>query len=45
MLYIKLNPNITDTKRDFVANGVRSFFRDKTTVLYSKYEITSTLKV
>lgn len=42
-LEIKLNPNITDTKRDFVANGVRSFFHDKTTVLYSKKEITDTL--
>ena len=43
-LMIKLNPNITDSKRDFVANGVRSFFHDKTTVLYSKKEIEDTLK-
>ena len=40
---MKLNPNITEAKRDYVANGMRAFFRDKTTILFSKYEITSTL--
>ena len=39
-----MNPNITDTKRDYVANGVRAFFTDKTTVLYSKASVTSTLR-
>ena len=35
-LFIKLNPDITPVKRDFVSNGVRSFFKSKTSILMSK---------
>ena len=44
VLMVKLNPNITDEKRSFVANGLRSFFKDKATLLYEKESITSMLK-
>ena len=39
-LFIKLNPNISGIRRDFVANGVRSFFSSKTTALVSKAQVT-----
>mmetsp|Transcript_22269 Transcript_22269/g.34449 ORF Transcript_22269/g.34449 Transcript_22269/m.34449 type:complete len:104 (-) Transcript_22269:279-590(-) len=32
-MLVKLNQNVTDERRDFIANGIRSFFRDDTTVL------------
>ena len=32
-LFIKLNPNITDIRREEIANGVRSYFKDSFTVL------------
>ena len=35
VLMVKLNPNITDEKRSFVANGLRSFFKDKATLTLS----------
>ena len=44
VLMVKLNPNITEEKRSFIANGLRSFFKDKTTLLYEKETITSMLK-
>lgn len=30
---MKLSANITDIRRDFIANGIRSFFRDESTFL------------
>lgn len=33
MILVKLNPNITQERADFVANGIRSFFKDDRTVL------------
>lgn len=33
-LFVKLDPSITQQRRDFVANGIRSFFRTPTTVLF-----------
>ena len=41
---VKLNPNITAEKRSFIANGLRSYFRDKETLLYEREEIVSMLK-
>ena len=35
-LFIKLSPDITTLQRDFVANGVRSFFKSKETNLVTK---------
>ena len=43
-LFIKLNPGITTLKRDFVANGVRSFFTSKETLLFTKAQVTDTLQ-
>ena len=43
-LFIKLNPDITALKRDFVANGVRSFFTSKETLLFTKAQVTDTLQ-
>lgn len=35
-LFIKLNPNIDDYRREYIANGVRSYFRDDTTILLDR---------
>lgn len=32
-MYVKLNPNCTIERREFISNGIRSFFRDDTTIL------------
>lgn len=32
-VYIKLKEGIEDSRREFLANGIRSFFRDDRTVL------------
>ena len=32
-MYVKLADNISKDRRDFIANGIRSFFRDEGTVL------------
>ena len=35
-LFVKLAPNITDERRDYVANGIRSYFKDDWSVLLDK---------
>ena len=42
-LFVKLNPHISILQRDFVANGIRSFFTSKETVLFTKSQVTDTL--
>jgi len=37
-LLIKLNENATQDRRDFIANGVRSFFRSETCLLFDKQD-------
>jgi len=32
-LYVKLDDDISDTRRDFIANGIRSYFRDDRCIL------------
>lgn len=32
-IFVKLNPNITTERRDFIANGIRSYFKDDQTIL------------
>jgi hypothetical protein len=32
-MFVKLNPNITDERREFIADGIRSYFRDDRTIL------------
>ena len=32
-IFVKLGANITEDRKDFVANGIRSFFRDDATIL------------
>lgn len=32
-MFVKLNPNITDDRREFIADGIRSYFRDDRTIL------------
>lgn len=32
-LYVRLDPNISDERRNFVANGIRAFFRNDQTLL------------
>lgn len=35
-LFVKLNPDIDDFRREYIANGVRSYFRDDTTILLDR---------
>ena len=32
-LYVKLNEDVPKARRDFIANGIRSYFRDDGTIL------------
>ena len=32
-MLVKINPNVTDERRAYISNGIRSYFRDETTVL------------
>jgi ABC-type antimicrobial peptide transport system permease subunit len=36
MLFVTLDPDISDDRRNFIANGIRSYFRDDLTVLIDK---------
>ena len=38
-LFVKLNPNISDSKRDFITNGIRNFFQDQTTIMLETNDI------
>ena len=35
-LFVKLAPDISDERRDFIANGIRSSFRNDMTILLDK---------
>lgn len=35
-IFIKLDPNIDDKRRNFIANGIRAFFKDDITILLDK---------
>lgn len=35
-LFVKLDPQISDFRREFIANGVRSYFKDDLTILIDK---------
>ena len=35
-MFVKLHPNITDSRRDQLANDIRSYFKDDKTVLLDK---------
>lgn len=35
-MFVKLDPNIDDKRRNFIANGIRSFFKDDITILLDK---------
>jgi ABC-type antimicrobial peptide transport system permease subunit len=35
-LFVKLDPNIDDKRRNFLANGIRAYFKDDLTVLLDK---------
>lgn len=46
---VKLSPNITQARSDFIANGIRSFFKDDQTILIdlasSMVAVTSSLQL
>ena len=48
-VFVKLNETITPERRDFVANGIRSYFRDDQTILLdlqlAMQAVTSSLKL
>ena len=33
-MFVKLDPDITDDRKNYIANGIRGFFRDDTTILF-----------
>ena len=35
-MFVKLSPDISDERREFIANGIRSYFRNDITVLLDK---------
>ena len=35
-LFVKLNPNIEPRRRDFISNGIRSFFKNKNAFVEAK---------
>lgn len=39
ILFVKLNPDISDSKRIFISNGIRNFFRDQTTVMLETNDV------
>ena len=46
-IFVKLSPNITTERRDFIANGIRSYFKDDQTILldlaFAMESVTSSL--
>jgi hypothetical protein len=44
MMFVKLDPNIDDFRRNFIANGIRAYFRDDTTQLLDKKELLSSVE-
>jgi len=43
MMFVKLSPNISEERRTFISNGLRSFFSDDATFLIDKTEIVDSL--
>lgn len=43
-LFVKLSPTITQSRRDYLANGIRSYFRGDFTVLLDKHAALSTVQ-
>lgn len=37
-LFVKLNPDITDDQRSYVANGIRNYFIGQTNVIFVKHD-------
>lgn len=48
-IFVKLNSTISEARRDFIANGIRSFFKDDQTVLldlqFAMKSVTSSLQL
>lgn len=48
-LFVKLDPSISEERRDFIANGIRAFFKDDSTVLldlaFAMKSVTSSLQL
>ena len=42
-MFVELSEDISDVRRDFIANGIRSYFRDDTTVLMDRKELLSSI--
>ena len=43
-LYVKLDPDTSWERREYIANGIRSYFRNDVTVLLDKKQAVGTLK-
>ena len=35
-LFVKLDPNINEFRREYIANGIRSYFKDDITILIDR---------
>ena len=42
-ILIRLNPDISDDDRTFIANGVRQFFKGRTDVLFTKQQLLNSI--
>jgi hypothetical protein len=44
LMFVKLDPNIDEHRRNFIANGIRSYFKDDITVLLDKQQLLSSIE-
>ena len=42
-LFVKLDPGIDSLRREYIANGIRSYFRDDITILIDKNSLLSSI--
>lgn len=42
-LFVKLSPDISDYRREYIANGIRSYFRDDTTILIDRKQVLASI--
>ena len=42
-LFVKLDPLISDFRREFIVNGIRAYFRDDITLLFDKKEVITSI--
>lgn len=43
-VFIKLKPDLSDDRRNFLSNGIRSYFKDDLTILMDRKELLSSIE-